>query len=94
MTPEGSPARGAAAASTPAFDPVRATARQQVGRTDHLNHHSHHHTDLQVFHEFVTTETNYVSVLRSITKIAEEAEDATQQVVTCSPDHKLTCSSW
>jgi len=61
VTPEGSPARGAAAASTPAFDPVRATARQQV------------------FHEFVTTETNYVSVLRSITRIAEEAEDATQQ---------------
>ena len=30
VTPENSPARGATAASTPAFDMTRATARQQV----------------------------------------------------------------
>ena len=63
VTPENSPARGAVAASTPAytFDPSKATARQQV------------------FHEFVTTETNYVAVLRCISKMAEEAEDTNQQ---------------
>jgi hypothetical protein len=61
VTPENSPARGLTAASTPAFDMTKATARQQV------------------FHEFVTTETNYVSVLNCITKIAAEAEDPKQQ---------------
>jgi len=33
----------------------------------------------QVFHEFVTTETNYVSILECISKISSEAEDASQQ---------------
>jgi len=33
----------------------------------------------QVFHEIVTTETNYVGILDTITKIAEEAEDNQQQ---------------
>ena len=61
VTPENSPARGVLASSTPAFDMLKATARQQV------------------FHEFVTTETNYVAVLRTITAIAAEAEDVMQQ---------------
>jgi hypothetical protein len=34
---------------------------------------------LQVFHELVTTEGNYVGVLDSVTKIAQEAEDPEQQ---------------
>lgn len=33
----------------------------------------------QVFHEFVTTETNYVSILECISKISSEAEDPSQQ---------------
>ena len=33
----------------------------------------------QVFHEFVTTETNYVAILECITKIAKETEDPTQK---------------
>jgi hypothetical protein len=34
---------------------------------------------LQVFHELVTTEGNYVGVLDTVTKIAQEAEDPEQQ---------------
>ena len=33
----------------------------------------------QVFHEFVTTESNYVGVLDCISKISTEAEDPNQQ---------------
>jgi len=33
----------------------------------------------QVFHEFVTTETNYVAILECISKISSEAEDPSQQ---------------
>jgi len=33
----------------------------------------------QVFHEFVTTETNYVAILDCISKISSEAEDPSQQ---------------
>jgi len=33
----------------------------------------------QVFHELVTTESNYVGILDCVTKISQEAEDASQQ---------------
>ena len=34
---------------------------------------------MKVFHEFVTTESNYVSILECISKISLEAEDPSQQ---------------
>ena len=63
VTPENSPSRGAVAASTPAFT---FDPNKATARQ-------------QVFHEFVTTETNYVAVLKCISKMAEEAEDSSQQ---------------
>ena len=63
VTPENSPSRGAVAASTPAFT---FDPNKATARQ-------------QVFHEFVTTETNYVAVLKCISKMAEEAEDSNQQ---------------
>ena len=85
ISPEASPARGAEAILTSGevkvergtvFDAKTATARQQVNFLRHLQSFN---CILQVFHEFVTTESNYVGVLDCISKISSEAENPNQQ---------------